>query len=183
MEGNLSRSYELSCSSRTHSIHLPSPAHHRRRCGYDSHILWLDQGVSLAPLHGFSPVIRSLHLTFTSLPNSKVFDFICSFPLLEDLALVSRTRRDSDMPWNPPSTSPRITGSLELQLIEGIQFTACRLLDFPNGLHFTKIAVRWRSGGDVLSTMHLVSRCSGTLRSLDIADHLSGVFFSTLVPD
>ena len=145
--------------------------------------LWHDQGVSLALLHGFSPVIRSLHLTFTSLPNSKIFDLVCSLPLLEDLALVSRTHRHSDMPWNPPSTSPRLTGSLELRLIEGIQITTYRLLDFPNGLHFTKIVVLWRSGGDVLSTMHLVSRCSGTLESLDIADHLLSVFPSTPVLD
>ena len=136
--------------------------------------LWHDQRVSLVPLCRFSPVLKSLHLTSTSLPDSKIFHFVCSFPILEDLTLASRNRRQSDMGWEPPSTSPRLTGALELRLIEGIQSTADKLLDHPNGLHFTKITVSWVSEGDNLSTMDLVSRCSGTLESLDISDFFSG---------
>ena len=137
--------------------------------------LWHDQRVSLVPLRGF-PVLRSLHLTLTSLPDSEIFGLVCSLPLLEDLALVSRNRRRANGGWNIPPTSPRLTGSLELRMIEGIGSTTRRLLDLPNGLHFTKIAVPWFSGGDILSTMYLVSRCSGTLESLDITNHLSSVF-------
>ena len=145
--------------------------------------LWHDQRVSLFPLHGFSPVLRSLHLTFTSLPNPEIFNLICSFPVLEDLTLVSRTSRRSDIRWNASSTSPKLTGSLELRLIEGIQSITDRLLYLPNGFNFTRIAVPWLSQGDILSTMHLVSRCSGTLESLDIANHLSGAFSSVPVSD
>ena len=140
--------------------------------------LWSDQRVSLVPLHGFSPVLRSLHLTFTSLPNPEILNLICSFPILEDLALVSRSRRHSDVRWNAPLTSPKLTGSLELRLIEGIQSITNRLFCLPNGFNFTKITVPWLSQGDILSTMRLVSRCSDTLESLDIANHLSGVFYS-----
>ena len=146
--------------------------------------LWQDQRVSLVPLHGFSPVLKSLHLTFTSLPNPEIFNLICSFPVLEDLTLVSRARRNSDIGWDASSSiSPRLTGSLELRLIEGIQSVTDRLLYLPNGFNFTKIAVPWLSQEDILSTMHLVARCSDTLECLDIANHLSGAFSSIPVPD
>ena len=42
--------------------------------------------VSLVPFHGLSPTLRSLSLRAIS---SEVLDLICSFPLLEDLALAS----------------------------------------------------------------------------------------------
>ena len=88
--------------------------------------------------------------------------------------MVSRDRRQSDTRWDPPSTSPRLTGALGLRLIEGIQSTADKLLNLLNGLHFTKIAVPWVSEGGVFSTMDLVSRFSGTLESLEITNHSSG---------
>jgi len=134
--------------------------------------LMQDQAVSLVPFHGLSPVMRSLRLTFATLPYSKIFNLILSFPLLEDLVLVSRSRRREDREWSTPSTSSRLTGSLELRLAEGIQPITYRLLDLPNGIHFTKLVVSWISGEDVGSTTDLVSRCSGTLESLDVASYL-----------
>lgn len=128
---------------------------------------------SLIPLHGFSPVLRSLHLTFASLPNSEIFNLVYSFPLLEDLTLVSRASRYGRPAWNIPSTSPRFTGSLELHLREGIYRTVYQMLDLPNGLHFTSIAVQWFSDRDVEATMRLVSRCSNTLESLSITNYIS----------
>ena len=142
-----------------------------------------DRAVSLVPLLGFSPAIRSLRLTFASLPNSTIFNLACSFPLLEDLALISRARRLRHVAWSSTSTPPRFTGSLELRLMEGIYPTVLLLLDLPNGLHFTAIAVPWFSDRDVESTMDLVSRCSDTLESLTITNCLSGTFSSTFVPD
>ena len=47
---------------------------------------WDDYDVPLASFHGLSPTLRSLRLTSTS---PEVLDLTCSFPLLEDLALVS----------------------------------------------------------------------------------------------
>ena len=140
-----------------------------------------DRLVSLALFHGFSPVVRSLHLTTTLLRNSEIFDLICSFPLLEDLTLVSRLHRTGYDAWNHPSTSPRFTGSLELHpnSAEGIGPTAYHLLNLPNGLHFSGITVPWHSDSDVKATMDLVSTCSDTLETLDIANRLSSMFSTT----
>ena len=127
------------------------------------------------PLHGFSPVLRSLSLSFRSLPHPEIFAFICPFPLLEDLILNGHVHRGGDEGWNAPSTSPRLTGSLDLcRTYSGARLIADRLLDLPNGLYFTKIAMTWRSERDILSTVSLMSRCSGTLEYLDITNYLSG---------
>jgi hypothetical protein len=150
----------------------------RTFCGVVRLHVYINQTVSLAPLHGFSPAIRSLHLTLALLENSEVFNLICSFPLLEDLTLVSQgCRSQRNESWRSPLVSPRLARSLELHLTEGIQSATRLLLDLPNGLHFTRIAVPWFSNQDVESTMDLVSRCSNTLTSLEITNHLPRAFF------
>jgi len=137
---------------------------------------WRDARISLAPLHGLFPVLNSLYLSFISLPDSEIFGLICSFPLLEDLTLVSLGRGHRDEQWNAPPTSPRFNGTLKVKTaFEGIRSITHRLLDLPNGIHFTKIAVPWLSEEDVRSTMDLASRCADTLQSLDITNHRSGV--------
>ena len=146
-------------------------------------VWWRDSMVSFVPLRGLSPVLRSLRLTLAFiLPASEVFGLICSFPLLEDLALVSQGYGHMDEGWSAPSTSPRFTGSLELRMAEGMQSTTRRLLGPPNGLHFTSIVVSWLSERDIGSTMDLVSRCSDTLQSLSITDKSSGPSPSILAP-
>jgi hypothetical protein len=75
---------------------------------------WEDDQVSLVPFHGLSPTLKSLRLTSAF---SEVLDLICSFPLLEDLALVS-LGPGSDS-WSTPSTSPKLTGSLALRTFGG----------------------------------------------------------------
>ena len=141
-----------------------------------------DEWIPLAPLHGLFPALRSLRLSFTALPDSEIFDLICSFPCLEDLALESFGYGRGGR-WNASSTPPRLTGSLELRgIAEGIQSITRRLFDFPNGLHFTAIKVAWDTEPDVRSTMDLVSRCSDTLQFLDIMNYL-GEFPSISVPD
>jgi hypothetical protein len=141
-----------------------------------------DDGTSLVPLYRLSPALRSLQLAFASLPDSQVIGLICSLPLLEDLALVCIGHGNRDDGWNAPSTSPRLTGSLELRMVEGIQPIAHRLLNLPNGLHFTKIVVTWFFVGDVPLTMDLVSRCSDTLQFLDVVNEPSGEFPLSLYP-
>jgi hypothetical protein len=59
--------------------------------------------------------------------------------------LVSRTHRDGDIGLITSSTSPKLTGSLDLRLIEGIQSIADQLLYLPDGVNFTKITVPWLS--------------------------------------
>ena len=128
-----------------------------------------DPRVSLTPFHGLSPTLKSLHLSCTS---PEVLDLICSFPLLEDLALMS-LQRGSDT-WNTPSTSPKLTGSLDLSLFEGTHSAICRLVSLPGGLHFTKISIACLKE-DVESTKELVSRCSGTLEYLSVYYYVPGM--------
>ena len=130
-----------------------------------------DQRASLVPLRGFSPVLRSLRLTFASLLDSEIFGLVHSFPILEDLALVSFIGRKLGM--GTPSASPRLSGTLELRLIGGIRSVVDKIFDLSNGFHFRKIAIPWFSEGDVFSTMDLVSRYSGTLESLEITNCFS----------
>ena len=128
-------------------------------------IIWQGRGAPLVPFYGLAPTIRSLRLTSTSF---EVFDLICSFPLLEDLALILLTTGDADG-WTAPSTSPRLTGSLELIMnTGGTRSVVRRLLDFPDGLHFTEISVSCIGEEDARSATDLVSRCSDTLETLAI---------------
>ena len=122
-----------------------------------------DYQPSLALFHGLSPTLRSLRLTCTP-PD--VLDLICSFPLLEDLAVISPSQ-GGDV-WSIPPTSPKLTGSLDLRSFTEIRPTARGLLNLPHGLHFSKITVGCFTE-DVESTMGLVSRCSDTLESLSIS--------------
>ena len=127
---------------------------------------------ALAPYCGFSHMVRSLRLTSTSF---EIFDLVCSFPLLEDLALVSLQSHGAAAEWNAPSTSPKLTGSLELSAVGGIRSATRRLLDFPDGLCFTNIAVSC-IGSDFESATDLVSRCSRALESLTLNCSFLGTF-------
>jgi hypothetical protein len=123
---------------------------------------WVER-VSLVPFRGLSPTLKSLRLTCTP---SDVLDLICSFPLLEDLALIAPSLGNWNYVWNTPPTSPKLTGSLHLSMFGGIRPVARRLLSLPNGLHFTKITVVL--DGDIHSVTDLVSGCSDTLESISV---------------
>ena len=56
-----------------------------------------DNHESLAQLHGLSSALRSLYLIHFVIPLSKIFNFISSFPPLEDLSLIV---------WSPPPVTP-----------------------------------------------------------------------------
>jgi len=152
------------------------------------HLVLAHMHRSLVPFHGLSPAVRSLHLTDT---NTDVLDIICSFPLLEDLALLD-LHLDSEPDLRPrnrssrrniPSTSPKLTGSLDLRMIWGLRFTAFKLRALPNGLHFTKITLGFNTG-ETDSTVDLVSECSDTLESLTIICYVMiGTFPSASVID
>jgi hypothetical protein len=131
-----------------------------------------DHPVTLVPFHGLSPTLRSLSLRAIS---SEVLDLVCSFPLLEDLALASLSPGSGT--WNTPLTSPKLTGSLNLTTFGDILPVARRLLSLPNGLHFTRIAVICFEE-DVKPTADLVSGCSDTLKSLSVSYLTPGTFIS-----
>lgn len=133
---------------------------------------WHGPPFSLLPLHGLFPTIRSLRLSFSSFQSSKIFPFVCSFPLLENLALAGRIGNNRDVVWNVPQTSPNLIGSLELCVGAGVEHLVRQLLDLPKGLRPKSIAVRWSVPEAVGSTMDLVLGCSDTLESLKITNHL-----------
>ena len=131
--------------------------------------LCLDVGgapYSLVPFHGFSYTLKSLRLKYrTPLPPPELFAFVCSFPLLEDLSLVPFCSGATAHEWSVPPTSPKFTGTLDVRTPYGIDSVVRCLVELPDGLRFTRIALFFDSG-DADSMTNLVSKCSGTLESL-----------------
>ena len=128
--------------------------------------------VSLVPFHGFSPMLKSLHVAASTLTHSEIFNFARSFPLLEDLSIDSPDNGNDDPNKQPnipqPSTSPPFTGSLRLFAHAGTEFIASRLLSLPNGLHFRKLDLTWYRGADSSCTTALVEECCSTLEYIKI---------------
>ena len=131
--------------------------------------------ISLVPFHGIWPALKSLRLGFDSIPPSEIFNFMCSSPLLEDLMLFHIGHENTSDIWITPSTSPKLTGSLDLGAMWGIWPTARRLLDLPDGLHFTRISLMCVHGADFDSTTDLVSGCCDTLEYLSVTCNSPGV--------
>ena len=131
---------------------------------------------SLAPFHGFSPVIKSLRVGFFIIPSSRVFGLILSFPLLEDLAVVAHRGSsvcdgdgsDELSAMVQPSNPPTFTGSLDLFMRQGMKSIIRRLLFLPSGVHFQKLTLWLFREEDLLLTTALVESCSSALESLDI---------------
>jgi len=139
--------------------------------------------VSLLPLHGFSPALKSLRVQFMIIPSSRIFDLMLSFPLLGTLAVVALdTSIDNGDGSNGLSTviqrsnPPTFTGSLELFMRGGMEHIARRLLSLPGGINFRKLTLTWFHERDLSLTMALVERCSCTLESLDITCSPLGTF-------
>jgi len=112
----------------------------------------------------------------------EVIDFVCSFPLLKDLALISIIPESDTDGWNPPLSSPKFTGSLNLRPFGRARPVIRRLLDLPGGLYFSEVTVVF-TDEDVESVTDLVSRCSDTLEFLAIVYLSPGVFPSAPVID
>ena len=133
-----------------------------------------DLAVSLVPFHAFSRTIKSLHVDSIDLPLSRIFDFVLSSPLLEDLSvanykiLVDDDGSDSPLTSVQPSNPPVLTGSLKIFPEKRMKHIAGRLLSIPGGIHFRKLTLKWNCGEDLLSIIELVRECSHTLESLDI---------------
>ena len=130
---------------------------------------------SLVLFHGFSPVIRSLRLTSTSVAPSYTLNFIRSFPLLEDISVIAwfvdtnLTTTDDQPTSLQLSKPPALTGSLELSFVMGMDLIASRLLSLQNGPHFRQLNLVWSSDEDISSTAALVERCFHTLECLHVS--------------
>ena len=142
-----------------------------------NHAAWADRSkVSFVPLHGFSPVVKSLSAYNIDFPSSPISDFILSFPLLEDLTVsdctdvlpVNGDGSDGSSTATQPPSSPAFTGHLNLDLGKGISPLVRRLLSIPGGIHFRELILRWHNEEDLLLGTALVRKCSRTLESLNI---------------
>jgi hypothetical protein len=136
--------------------------------------------ISLAPFHKFSPSLKSLRVISLIIPRPQVFNLIHSLPLLEDLTLIGHgaSAANGDEPTVVPSTSPAFTGTLELFLYQGMAYTARRLLNLPNGLHFRKLNLLWHDEEDIRWMVELVVACCDTLEYLDVTCELGGMDYS-----
>ena len=139
MDGDISKCFKLPRPPHAQSLHVRSSKVHPRGTDVGSWIrtfhnivdftfdcnLRPGDDVSLAPLFGFSPAVRSLSMSYTSF---EVFDLICSFPLLEDPALINLCPESDTVGRSTLPTSPKLTGSLGLGASRGICSTTRRLL-------------------------------------------------------
>ena len=140
------------------------------------------QGFSLAPLHGFSPVVKSLHLLFYAVPSSQVFNLIYSFPLLDNLSLTSYDSWTGDNnAFDGPTTavqssiSPSFTGTLKFNVSVHEGFVASRLLSLPGSLHFRRLYFRLNRGEAGVSPITtLLEGCRFTLEFLKVDCDLTG---------
>jgi len=141
--------------------------------------------VPLTPFHGFSPALNYLRILSSTLPNSQIFDLICSLPLLEDLTLgIGGTDDNVPSPDVPlrvvQPTSPALTGTLDLTVFGGMESIARRFLGLPNGLHFRELVLSWFYKEDLQWIIALVVGCSDTLERLSVTCHLRSAFVSFL---
>ena len=130
--------------------------------------------ISLAPFHGFSPVLKSLDIYQVYSLYSYISSLIYSFPLLEDLSVSTCCgiqcygdfKERLGATW--PSSLPPFTGSLELFVGERMDIISSGLLSTPSGLHFRELKLMLGHRADISSAAELVEECSSTLRSLEI---------------
>ena len=133
-----------------------------------------EPAVSLVPFHGFSPDLKSLRVIFSSFPLSCIFGLMDSFPLLEDLSVVTYDRFDSCDGFNgfpatvQPLRPPVFTGFLELLLGMGMGPIASRMLSLSGGLHFRGLKLLLNHRSDLSLTTALVESCGSTLEFLHV---------------
>jgi len=132
---------------------------------------------AFVPFHNFSPALKSLRV-INSLPRSRVFNLVCSLPLLEDLSIreVGIGGAGHDGIDFQPSTSPLLTGTFKLDSMEETGLTVHRLLDLPGGLHFRKLVLTLRNEKDLRWITELVVGCSDTLECFDIQHAMYSTF-------
>ena len=135
----------------------------------------LRRGSQFVPFHGFSLDIKSLRLTFYTIPSSQVFNLIYSFPHLDDLAVTgfnecheSNDAHDGQATVVQSLAPPSLTGSLELDVWVQADFMISRLLSVPGGLHFRRLRLRLSVQRDASPIAALVEGCRFTLESLEV---------------
>lgn len=139
--------------------------------------------ISLFHLHGLSPTLKTLHFTRHSSSISKLFNFINSFPQLENLLLDVRVpfERDDTGAHLTPLAAQTLNGYLVLKMKKGKIAPIIRnLLKIPEGLRFSTIelACPAETGPEVRD---LVLECSDTLEYLHI-EYTTGIVPKSPLP-
>jgi len=123
---------------------------------------------------------------YNCLPRSRVFNLVCSLPLLEDLLIREDIRLGDDHYDGidfQPLTSPPLIGTFQLDSTKGTASTVRRLLDLPGGFHFRKLVFTWCNEEDLRWIMALVAGCSDTLECFDIQHTMRCTFLRFLLLD
>jgi len=133
--------------------------------------------ISLVPFHNFSPALKSLRV-ISYIPRSRVFNLVCSLPLLENLSIHEFRiwGADSNGIDFQPSTSPLLNGTFESYNRGGSGPTVRWLLGLPGGFRFRKLVLTWRNEEDVRWITKLVVGCSDTLECFDVRQALYCTF-------
>ena len=127
--------------------------------------------ISLLPFHGFSPALKSLRTWYNYLPSSQIFDFINSFPLIEDLSLIvigESYPAIDDIDGQSAAPLPPLTGSLEIFSQGRMNSVVSRFFPPQNSLHFRELGLELVHQNDILVISALVERCRFTLESLKV---------------
>ena len=141
--------------------------------------------ISLLPFHGFSPALRSLRLRvyYGLFPFPRIFNLIHSFPLIEDLSLISNGDHSiEDIDGQHAAVQPPLTGSLELFVEHGMDYIVSRLFPSQNNLHFRELDLELTHENDILVVSALVERCRFTLESLKVDIWRYRTFVQDLCP-
>ena len=129
----------------------------------------------LIPLHGFSPVVESLHAIISCHHSSPIFDLVLSFPSLMDLSTISdcslafhNDAFDRESLLTQPSSRLSLIGSLSLSVRRGMHPIAPRLLTLQGGLRFRRLKLTCFYVGDFSLATKLVGSCRSTLEDLEV---------------
>ena len=118
-----------------------------------------------------------IDIDYSTIPLTQTFEIICSLPLLEGLDIMGcDIDYDHRTPPFRPQTSPPLTGTLSLDLPQGLQRTMNALLGMPNGVHFRKFVCTRHLWVHLEFMMTLVEACSHTLEYIDIKFHAHCMF-------
>ena len=133
--------------------------------------------LSFPLFHGFARNLKTLYVRFIEFSCPELFNFIYSFPLLENLSLHSeRVLEDDENDFHNLKTSPLLTGSLKLVSFGGLGSAPRYLLSLPNGLRFRELMFSLIQEDDLRWIKELVLGCSDTLECLDVKYKWSGTY-------
>ena len=128
--------------------------------------------ISLIPLYGFFPALRSLKISVATFPPSEISSVIYSFPLLKNITLALHGYDVVDeQPFAvQPPRSPPFTASLRLEAWMGIHLIISRLSSRLGDPCFWELLLHLNERREFAPAGKLIHSCSSNLESLQI-DH------------